>query len=53
MSAAMRVEDLFKPPSDEEVGQVLLRFAKDVHEHYGSGLVGLDFVAFAEKLLSK
>jgi hypothetical protein len=28
----MSVEDLLKPPSDEEVGQVLLHFAKDIHE---------------------
>jgi predicted nucleotidyltransferase len=41
MSGTMSVEDLLKPPSDEEVGQVLRRFAKDVHEHYGSGLAGL------------
>jgi len=41
MNGTMSVEDLLKPPSDEEVGQVLLRFAKDVHEHYGSGLAGL------------
>jgi hypothetical protein len=35
MNGTMSVEDLLKPPSDEEVGQVLQRFAKDVHEHYG------------------
>jgi len=37
----MSLEDLLKAPSDAEVGQVLLRFAKDVHEHYGSGLAGV------------
>ncbi|MGH6811552.1 MAG: nucleotidyltransferase domain-containing protein [Methylocella sp.] len=41
MNGTMSPEDLLKPPSDEEVGQVLLRFAKDVHEHYGSSLAGL------------
>ncbi|MGH6844639.1 MAG: nucleotidyltransferase domain-containing protein, partial [Methylocella sp.] len=41
MNGTMRLEDLLKPPSDDEVGQVLLRFAKDLHEHYGSGLAGL------------
>jgi uncharacterized protein len=41
MNGTMSVEDLLKPPSDEEVGQVLLRFAKGVHELYGSGLAGL------------
>jgi antitoxin ChpS len=41
MNGTMSVEDLLNPPSDEEVGQVLLRFAKDVREHYGSGLAGL------------
>jgi len=41
MSGTMSAEDLLKPPSDEEVGQVLLRFAKDVHEHYDSDLAGL------------
>jgi predicted nucleotidyltransferase len=41
MNGTMSVEDLLKPPSDEAVRQVLLSFAKDVHDHYGSGLAGL------------
>ncbi|MGH6851348.1 MAG: nucleotidyltransferase domain-containing protein [Methylocella sp.] len=41
MNGTMDLEDLLKLPSDEEVGQVLLRFAKDVREHYGSDLAGL------------
>jgi antitoxin ChpS len=41
MNGTMSVEDLLKPPSDEEVGQVLLRFAKGVQELYGSDLAGL------------
>jgi uncharacterized protein len=41
MNGTKSLEDLLKPPSDEEVGQVLFRFAKDVYERYGSGVAGL------------
>lgn len=41
VNGTMSVEILLKPPGDEEVGRVLLRFAKDVHEHYGSGVARL------------
>ncbi|MGB6175357.1 MAG: nucleotidyltransferase domain-containing protein [Methylocella sp.] len=41
MNGRINDEHLLKPPSDEEVGQALLRFAKDVDDHYGSDLAGL------------
>jgi len=41
MSTALSADDLLRPPSDEDVGQALQRFAMDVRDHYGPVLAGL------------
>jgi hypothetical protein len=35
------IDDLLKPPSEEEVGQALMRFAAEVRRHYGDRVKGI------------
>jgi predicted nucleotidyltransferase len=41
MSPPVRMEELLRPPSNEEVESALTQFAANVRQHYGSRLKGL------------
>jgi hypothetical protein len=55
MNGTISVENLFERTTDEEVGQALLRFAQTISRDQAAAVICtmVDFVAFAEKLLSK